>query len=69
MGAKQIQGGLHMLKQLSGPQTIFGSIILLFAWSLFTEQASDDVPTSRIALLFNHDRDGLPLFKLIYQFM
>ena len=29
-----------MLKQLSAPQKIFGAIILLFAWSLFTEYTS-----------------------------
>ena len=40
-----------MLKQFSVPQTIFGSMILLFAWSLFTEQASADTPTGTIAFL------------------
>ena len=49
-----------MFKQLSIPQKILGAIILLFAWSLFTEQASADVPTDTIAFL--SDRDLPPPF-------
>ena len=51
-----------MLKQLSVPQKIFGAMIFLFAWSLFTEQASADAPTGRIAFLSDRDRD--PLFRI-----
>ena len=50
-----------MLKQLSGPQKILGTMIFLFAWSLFTEQASADTPTGTIAFLSDRDRD--PLFR------
>ena len=49
-----------MLKQLSAPQKILGTIILLFAWSLFTEQASADNRTGTIAFL--SDRDLPPPF-------
>ena len=61
MSAKQIQGGLYMLKQLSAPQKIFGVVIFLFAWSPFTEQASaDEWGGTPIAFLSDRDRD--PLF-------
>ena len=50
-----------MLKQLSVPQKILGAMIFLFAWSLFTEQASADTPTGTIAFLSDRDRD--PLFR------
>ena len=50
-----------MLKQLSVPQKILGTMIFLFAWSLFTEQASADTPTGTIAFLSDRDRD--PLFR------
>ena len=45
-----------MLKQFSVFQKIFGSIVLLFAWSTFTEQASADVPTGTIAFLSDRDK-------------
>ena len=48
-----------MLKQLSVPQKILGTMIFLFAWSLFTEQASSDAPTGTIAFLSDRDRDRL----------
>ena len=51
-----------MLKQLSVSQKIFGAIIFLCVWSLFTEQASADAPTGRIAFLSDRDRD--PLFRI-----
>ena len=51
-----------MLKQLSGPQKIFGAMIFLFAWSLFTEQASADAPTGTVAFLSDRNRD--PLFGI-----
>ena len=50
-----------MLKQLAVPQKIFGAIVLLFAWSLFTEQTSADAPTGRIAFLSDRNRDENPL--------
>ena len=52
-----------MLKQFSAPQKIFGAIILLFAWSLFTEHTSADAPTGRIAFLSDRHRDRAPPFK------
>ena len=52
-----------MLKQLAVSQKILGVMIFLFAWSLFTEQASADVPTGRIAFLSDRKRDGKPPFK------
>ena len=51
-----------MLKQLSVPQKIFGAMILLFAWTSFTEQTSANAPTGRIAFLSDRDRD--PLFRI-----
>ena len=51
-----------MLKQLPVSQKIFGAMIFLFAWSLFTEQASSDILTSTIAFLSDRDRD--PLFRI-----
>lgn len=51
-----------MLKQLSVPQKIFGAMIFLFAWSLFTEQASADTPTGTITFLSDRNRD--PLFGI-----
>ena len=56
MSAKQIQGGLHMLKQLSVHQKILGAIVCLFAWSLFTQQASADAPTGAIAFVSDRKR-------------
>ena len=52
-----------MLKQLSVPQKILGSIILLFAWSLFIKQASADERTGTIAFLSDRDRNRQPPFK------
>ena len=46
-----------MLKQLSVSQKILGAIVLLFAWSLFTEQTSADAPTGRIAFLSDRAPD------------
>ena len=40
-----------MLKQLSVSQKIFGTVILLFVWGLFTEQVSADAPTGVIAFV------------------
>ena len=51
-----------MLKQLSVSQKILGAIVLLFAWSLFTEQVSADERTGTIAFLSDRDRD--PLFPI-----
>ena len=51
-----------MLKQLSVPQKIFGAMIFLFAWSLFTEQTSADERTGTITFLSDRDRD--PLFRI-----
>ena len=51
-----------MLKQLAVYQKIFGAIILLLSWSLFTKQASADAPTGPIAFLSDRDRD--PLFRI-----
>ena len=51
-----------MLKQLSVPQKIFGAMIFLFAWSLFTEQASSDERTGTITFLSDRNRD--PLFRI-----
>ncbi len=48
-----------MLKQLAVPQKIVGAVILLFASSLLTEQASADEWTGTIAFLSNRDRDPL----------
>ena len=52
-----------MLKQPSVFQKIFGVIILLFAWSLFIEQASADAPTGKIAFLSDRNRNRQPPFK------
>ena len=49
-----------MLKQFSVHQKIFGAMICLFAWSLFTEQASADDRTGTIAFLSDRHRDGKP---------
>ena len=51
-----------MLKQLSVHQKIFGAMIFLFAWSLFTEQTSADERTGTITFLSDRDRD--PLFRI-----
>ena len=51
-----------MLKQFSVPQKIFGAMIFLFAWSLFTEQASSDERTGTITFLSDRNRD--PLFRI-----
>ena len=51
-----------MLKQLSVPQKIFGAMIFLFAWSLFTKQASSNERTGTIAFLSDRNRD--PLFRI-----
>ena len=48
-----------MLKQLSVSQKIFGTVILLFVWGLFTEQVSADAPTGVIT--FVTKRQGFPL--------
>ena len=53
-----------MLKQLSMPQKIFGVMVFLFAWSLFTEQASADALTGTIAFLSDRNRDDDPLFRI-----
>ena len=50
------------MKQLSVPQTIFGAMIFLLTWNLFTEQASTDEWTGPIAFLSDRDRD--PLFRI-----
>ena len=52
-----------MLKQLAVPQKILGVMIFLFAWSLFTEQASADERTGTIAFLSDRHRDDLAPFK------
>ena len=52
-----------MLKQLSVSQKIFSVIILLFAWSPFTEQASADAPTGKIAFLSDRNRNRQPPLK------
>ena len=52
-----------MLKQLSVPWKILGVMIFLFAWSLFTEQASADERTGTIAFLSDRDRDRPLPFK------
>ena len=69
MSTKQIRGGLQMLKQFSVHEKIFGAMICLFAWSLFTEQASADDRTGTIAFLSDRHEMENPLFRLIYQFM
>ena len=46
-----------MLKQLSISQRTLGAIVLLFTWSTFTEQASADERTGRIAFLSDRDRN------------
>ncbi len=51
-----------MLKQFSVPQKIFGAMIFLFVWSLFTEQASSDERTGTITFL--SDRNRGPLFRI-----
>ena len=51
-----------MLKQFSVPQKIFGAMIFLFAWSLFTEQASSGERTGTITFL--SDRNRAPLFRI-----
>lgn len=63
MSAKRMQGGLHMLKQLSVSQKILGAIVLLFAWSTLTEQASADERTGRIAFLSDRNRNKQPPLK------
>jgi Tol biopolymer transport system component len=63
MSAKRIQGGLHMFKQLSVPQKILSAIVLLFAWSLFTEQVFADERTGRIAFLSDRNRNRQAPFK------
>ena len=50
-----------MLNQFSVPQKIFGAMIFLFTWSLFTEQASANTPGT-VAFLSDRDRD--PLFRI-----
>ena len=50
-----------MLKPFSVPQKIFGAMIFLFAWSLFTEQVSSDERTGTITFL--SDRDLPPPFN------
>ena len=52
-----------MFKQLSIPQKILGPIILLFAWSSFTEQAFANKPTGTITFLSDRlsDRDKPPV--------
>ena len=52
-----------MLKQLSAPQKILGAMICLFAWSLFTEQASADERTGTIAFLSDRHRNRQPPLK------
>ena len=51
-----------MLKQLSVLEKILGTMIFLFAWSLFTEQASSDTLTGTITFLSDRNRD--PLFGI-----
>ena len=51
-----------MLKQFSVSQKIFSAMIFLFAWSLFTEQASSDERTGTITFLSDRNRD--PLFRI-----
>ena len=48
--------------RLSMYQKIFGAMIFLFAWSLFTEQAAADKWSGTIAFLSDRDRD--PLFQI-----
>ena len=52
-----------MFKQLSVPQKILSAIVLLFAWSLFIEQAFADERTGRIAFLSDRNRNRQPPFK------
>ena len=52
-----------MLKQLSVPQKILSAIVLLFAWSLFTEQVFADERTGRIAFLSDRNRNRQAPFK------
>ena len=52
-----------MLKQFSLSQWGLGVMILLFTWSLFTEQASADAPTGTIAFLSDQNRDKDPRRK------
>ena len=51
-----------MLKQFSVLEKILGTMIFLFAWSLFTEQASSDERTGTITFLSDRNRD--PLFGI-----
>ena len=52
-----------MLKRFSVPQKIFGAMICLFAWSLFTEQIFADERTGTIAFLSDRNRNRQPPFK------
>ena len=52
-----------MFKQLSVPQKILSAIVLLFAWSLFIEQAFADERTDRIAFLSDRNRNRQAPFK------